>query len=65
MKSIKVSGIEPFNREIVGDDEFLPASISHQPPPPPSSQTIIEVEPVAIAITLINHHHLHLPKQLR
>lgn len=35
MKGFKVSGIEPFNREIFSDDDFLPASVTDQPQLPP------------------------------
>lgn len=31
MKGFKVSGIEPFNRNIFSEDDFLPASVTDQP----------------------------------
>ncbi|KAB0790058.1 hypothetical protein PPYR_15621, partial [Photinus pyralis] len=33
MKGFKVSGIEPYNRDIFTDDEFLPAGVTDQPLP--------------------------------
>lgn len=48
IKGFKVTGIEPFNREIFDDADFLPASVTDQPPPPPPSSQIVEVEePIA------------------
>lgn len=45
-KGFKVSGIQPFNRDIFGDDEFLPANVTDQPPPPIPPQSF-QMESVA------------------
>lgn len=52
MKGFKVSGIEPFNRDIFGDDEFLPSSVTDRPalpPVPPTLSQTVEIEVVAMA----------------
>lgn len=46
-KGFKVSGIEPFNRDVFGDDEFLPASVTDQPAPPPQSSQTESVAPTS------------------
>lgn len=37
-KGFKVTGIEPYNREIFSEDEFLPSSVTDQPEPVSSSE---------------------------